>query len=74
MTPELKAQELIEKFGLLQRRGVTDLTFKEVELRAKQCAAICVENIVNECKFISGVAEYRLQYWDQVLNEIKQSV
>lgn len=59
MTAEEKAKQLIDLFFFGDYR------------QAKQCAAICVENIIAECKFL-GTADYRLPYWEEVLTKINK--
>lgn len=68
--PKQKAEELINKFEDNLSYGCTH--------NAKQCAIICVEEIIEALKNPSTqknavlVLKKELEYWKEVLNQIKQ--
>lgn len=70
MTPQEKAKELYNKF--IQVDGVIDEVWPHTI--AKQCALICVEEILNELKEfdnMDGYAGSRTDYWQQVKTSIE---
>jgi hypothetical protein len=68
-TPEEQANELINKYLDLQIHGTSSINATN---RASNCAAICVETILAECKFL-GTADYRIPYWQSVLTAINKN-
>lgn len=68
MTPQEKAKELIERFFEVQIQDINALP------RAKQCALICVDEILdlemNLSSYIYG--EELHNYWQKVKQEIEQ--
>lgn len=72
MTPKEKAEELVERFGRVI--PFQDTYYSEEELYkmhkkdAKQCALICVEQMIEECEgYPKGI-----KYWQEVKQEINK--
>ena len=83
---QLKAQELIEKFKPLVWKGSSEYLMpqaKEAKKNSKQCAAICVQEIIKTVEFTynsffndkMGDIKYYppFQYWNEVLTSINQT-
>jgi len=70
MTPKEKAKELVEKFELIERaeRYEDELNLFE----AKQCALICVEEILNDNPNIYDSDRLNHKYWKEVKEEIEK--
>jgi hypothetical protein len=69
MTPKEKAEELVRKyytFGI-NKEGQT-LSW----LEAKQCASICVDEILKDREEIDGIRVINDPYWEQVKKEIEK--
>lgn len=75
MSPKEKSQELIDKY-------VWELDFgryndSEILKKAKQCAIICVEQIIEAFKQADGNQEcttiHIVHHWEEVLEHIKNS-
>jgi hypothetical protein len=65
MTAKEKAKELIQLFYNKQcSHSITELAYKS----AKQCALICVDEIVKNTLQVSQV----LDYWEEVKQEIEK--
>lgn len=67
MTPQEKAQELVDKFNYESKHYLM--------LDAKQCALIAVDEILKECcksseKKDAKYQDERINYWQQVKHEI----
>ncbi len=81
MTPEEKAKELIDKYWMIE--DCDDHQYQEGYVcshQAKQCAIICVEQIIEAAKNIDnnldeweGVRMHPEIYWEEVLSHIKNS-
>lgn len=72
MTPKEKAQELINKY-LPEVRGADRYNYNLESMNvfiAKQCALICVDEILNDTNASSPFEEQRLKYWNEVKTEI----
>ena len=74
MTPRQRAEELVDKFrmNVLDYEGCSINTHK-----AKQCALICVDQIILEqCKSSelkdAKYQDERIKYWNEVKQEIKK--
>ena len=67
MTPKEKAKELVDKMhSKMYSDGIYD---------AKQCALICVDEIIEEIKeWNMSVIDYqnRIEYWQEVKQEIEK--
>ena len=66
MTPKEKAEELVEIYD-------STLTYLESKLKAKQCALIAVDEILNNIDFtsmINGTDDYN--FWQEVKEEIEK--
>ena len=65
MTPKEKALQLVDKFCF----GLYPWQIK----RAKQCALICVDELLNELKWLNNYEDKdRVEYWQEVKQEIKK--
>ena len=67
MTPQEKAQELVDKFNYESKHYLM--------LDAKQCALIAVDEIIKECcksseKKDAKYQDERINYWQQVKHEV----
>lgn len=67
MTPEEKGRELIDKYKV----------FSETTGLAKQCAIICVEQIIEELEDVlsitgSSFVGEEMKHWNEVLEYIKK--
>ena len=65
MTPKEKAEELIKKF----------MTFGAADFVAKECALICVNELLNENERINKESDFPTpltEYWQEVKQEIKK--
>lgn len=75
MSSEEKAKELLSKFELIERKHPWQYGLEEFE--AKQCALICVDEIMKDIdnySLESTDESYRLDklyFWQQVKQEIK---
>ena len=75
MTPKEKAQELINRF-----REFADGTDPETDRyspniekqKAKQCALIAVDEILEIELLVESVDDYYLRYWQEVKQEIEK--
>lgn len=65
MTPKDKAKELVDKYDEM-------LTYLESKSKAKQCALIAVDEVLNDDWYIPSFDEIteRKKYWEQVKHEI----
>lgn len=73
MEAEKKAKELVDKFMPWASGGMEDSVF-EITQSAKQCALICVEEIVLELDGFCNDDGYqlsRLDYWKSVKEQIE---
>ena len=63
MTPKEKAMEIAMKFD---EKGETD--------NAKQCALICVEEIIEQIRLLNHDSHFRTlnSYWQEVKKEIEK--
>ena len=59
MTAKEKAKELVNRLD-------ETLTYLESKSKAKQCALICVDEILEEC------LDIKESYWQEVKEEIKE--
>ena len=59
MTPKEKAKELVNRLD-------ETLTYLESKSKAKQCALICVDEILEEC------LDIKESYWHEVKQEINK--
>ena len=66
MTPKEKAKELVDRF-LKEFPSTDDIGFGQIKI-AKQCALICVDEILNIIKYFSIYKEY----WEEVKQEIEK--
>ncbi len=66
MTPQEKAKELIKKFKAVEIFGACS---EEPEVDAKQCALICVEEIIEAINNVEADSE---SYWLEVKAEIEK--
>ena len=71
MTPKEKAEDLLEKM-LGDNNHYLNKNIEIDKLIAKQCALICVEEIIKIFDDTNG-ADYRLEYWQEVKQEINQN-
>ena len=67
MTPQEKAKELVDRFD-------ETLTYLESKQKAKQCALIAVEEILNTLYSIpfGNALDNELEYWQEVKQEIEK--
>jgi hypothetical protein len=66
MTPQEKAIELVEKFDEL-------LTYLESKSKAKDCALIAVDEIVQAIRFTDAKSDLGyVGYWQEVKKEIEK--
>lgn len=63
MTPKEKAKELVKKFM------ATTHSISRIKVDGKQCALICVDEILNSIKFNSDLQP---KYWHEVKQEIEK--
>jgi hypothetical protein len=73
MEAKEKAKELVEKF--LGKIPFADTKVykdwkKEMNNKAKQCALIAVDEMINDCDASSPFETTRFEYWQQVKIEI----
>jgi len=65
MTPKEKAEELVERYEYIGEY-VSDIRMSEED--AKECALICVEQMIEECEgYPKGI-----KYWQDVKQEINK--
>ena len=74
MIPKEKAKELVDKFipYTMEYEEGSDMLFFEDKDTAKQCALICVEEILNDTLnplVFEAESEFYI-YWDEVKQEI----
>ena len=81
MTPEEKANELIEKFKSFSHDILTTMDSVPciisdipTEKTAKQCAAICVHEVLNVLDAGAYNGKKEIDYWQQVLNHINNKI
>ena len=68
MTPQEKANELVEKF-LPEVRGADRYNYNLEDMNvfiAKQCAKIAVDELINDCDASSPFEQQRLKFWNDV--------
>ena len=72
MTPKEKAKELLKRF-----ESVSKPFMKESEVQvyihpehAKQCALICVDELIKLYEFENPNRGFKISYWDEVYQEI----
>jgi len=67
MTPQEKARDLVDKYD-------NTLTYLESKSKAKQCALIAVEEILNTLYSIpfGNALDNELEYWNEVKQEIEK--
>lgn len=65
MEPKEKAQELIAQFSYAMRPV-------PVNKHAKQCALICVREIINSIYDAQGNNDLLITYWETVIDEINK--
>lgn len=70
MSPKDKAKELVEKFHEHSYNPSPYFNTSEEGSHDKQCALLCVEEIIKVCLFL-GTADYRIPYWNDVKKEIE---
>ena len=67
MTPIEKAKELVDRFKFYQlpedKRILID--------NPKQCALICVEELIKLYEFENPNRGFKISYWDEVYQELK---
>ena len=78
MKPEEKAKELIDRFyvELVASAGVPQYREEPAYSRSKQCALICVDEILKNIEFtryeLEGYYDEDREYWQQVKTEIEK--
>lgn len=71
LTPKEKALELLQKFGWLGRKWVqTNYTTLHFE-NAKQCAIVCINEILETYKTKDLIYPIEHNYWIEVKTEIE---
>jgi hypothetical protein len=67
MTPKEKANELVEKYD-------STLTYLESKAKAKQCALIAVNEVLDDDVYDMSeeLFENRISYWEKVKQEIER--
>lgn len=73
MTPKQKAKQLID--NMYMEMSDFMITDKVLEVVAKQCALIAVDEVIECCNEYDEVHENyttQVDYWKQVKNEIEQ--
>ena len=82
MTAKEKAFELVEKFDehTFKPSPLFNPNFKEPFYHSKQCALLCVDEIIEQWEYIdtyladlSGTLNPNLKYWQEVKIEIEKS-
>jgi hypothetical protein len=70
MIPKDKAKELVEKF----LKQIIELAYAETKTKelAKQCALICVEEILKSHSDWSTEQDEVFDYWEEVKQEIEK--
>lgn len=63
-----KAKEIFDK----HLPYVEAFTARQQDENAKQCAIICIEELIKDTNASSPFEEERLNFWKQVLAELKQ--
>ena len=64
-----KAKELVENFSY----SVGDIPECNIDYRAKQCALICVDEMLFELEDIEdGYRMDRVEYWEEVKQELEK--
>ena len=71
MKPKEKAEELVGKFIPHTRVFHEVLGWENYENSAKQCALICVEEILKDKEIIDGMRVINDPYWLEVKKEIE---
>ena len=80
MTPQEKAQELVDRFdeyvhGYVGGSVLSNTQYPDVKLeRAKECALIAVDEVIAniEPSVSMDVITARIKYWEEVKNEIEK--
>lgn len=70
MSPQGKALELIKKYKDIQDN--TDIYSSIPWIKAKDCAIICVWELINDTDASSPYEMDRLNYWSKVRQEIEK--
>ena len=65
MTPKEKAKELVDRYD-------ETLTYLESKSKAKRCALIAVDEILNHHSQEQGLYRIDTYYWQQVKQEIEK--
>ena len=68
MIPKEKAKELVDRFYEIQLKSKG---YASVVL-AKQCALICVDEIIEDATHDPFNAKTRIEYWQEVKQEIEK--
>lgn len=73
MTAKEKAQELINKYIEPAKSYYSPIEWKEKNYKAKKCALIAVEEILDDDMFDMSEELFvkRIEYWQQVKEEIE---
>jgi len=72
MTPKEKAEDLVDKIYYCQRYADgEDYMPLEAYKRAKQCAIITVDEIIDCTKNGLGITKFSKEYWQEVKQEIQ---
>lgn len=64
MTPKEKAEKLFYSMGLINPI-LTDI-------QAKQCALVCVNELIDDCDESNPFEFVRLKYWEEVKQELEK--
>ena len=76
MTPKEKAKELVDKYVVYAKRPTIKGYTKEVWIykvieNAKQCALICVDEMIKDASHDPYNAKTRIEYWNSIKKEIE---
>ena len=71
MTPKEKAKELEEMFFDLDMYDYEGYVYWMEKENAKQCALICVEELIKLYEFENPNRGFKISYWDEVYQELK---
>jgi flagellar capping protein FliD len=67
MTPQEKAKELVDKYD-------ETLTYLESKSKAKQCALIAVDELIEQQEKYNNGSFYPSNYWNEVKEQIEKII
>ena len=74
MTPKDKAKQLVEMFSNVKRPMLKgyNISVNMHPEHAKQCALICVDELIELYNFENPNRGFKVSYWDEVKQEINK--